>query len=44
MSIQGAMLNALSSLAAEQRAAALISNNVANAQTPGYVRRDLPRT
>jgi flagellar hook-associated protein 1 FlgK len=44
MSIQGAMLNALSSLAAEQRAAALISNNVANAQTPGYVRRDLPRS
>ncbi len=44
MSIQGAMLNALSSLAAEQRAAALISNNVANAQTAGYVRRDLPRS
>ncbi|EHL99814.1 flagellar hook-associated protein FlgK [Acetobacteraceae bacterium AT-5844] len=44
MSIQGAMLNALSSLAAEQRAAALISNNVSNAQTPGYVRRDMPRS
>jgi flagellar hook-associated protein 1 FlgK len=44
MSIQGAMQTALSSLAAEQRAAAIIANNVANAQTPGYVRREMPRS
>lgn len=44
MSIQGAMQNALTSLAAEQRAASIIANNVANANTPGYVRRDMPRS
>lgn len=44
MSLQGAMSTALSSLAAEQRAQAVIANNIANAQTPGYVRRDLPRS
>lgn len=43
MSIQAAMRNALTSLAAEQRHAMIIANNVANANTPGYVRRDLPR-
>lgn len=44
MSLQGAMSTALSSLAAEQRTSAIIANNIANAQTPGYVRRDVPRT
>jgi flagellar hook-associated protein 1 FlgK len=44
MTIQGTLLNALSSLAAEQRQAAVIANNVANANTPGYVRRELPRS
>lgn len=44
MSLQGAMSTALSSLAAEQRASAVIANNIANAQTPGYVRRELPRS
>lgn len=44
MSLQGALSTALSSLAAEQRQSALIANNIANANTPGYVRRDLPRT
>jgi flagellar hook-associated protein 1 FlgK len=43
MSLQGAMSTALSSLAAEQRASAVIANNIANAHTPGYVRRELPR-
>ncbi|MBK1659948.1 flagellar hook-associated protein FlgK [Paracraurococcus ruber] len=44
MTIQGALLTALSSLAAEQRQAAVIANNVANANTAGYVRRALPRS
>lgn len=44
MSIQAAMRSALSSLAAEQRQSMIIANNVANANTEGYVRRDLPRT
>jgi flagellar hook-associated protein 1 FlgK len=44
MSLQAALSSALTSLAAEQRASAVIANNVANAQTPGYVRRDLPRS
>lgn len=44
MSIQAALNNALSSLAAEQRQAMILSNNIANANTPGYVRRDLPRS
>ncbi|ONG48347.1 flagellar hook-associated protein FlgK [Pseudoroseomonas deserti] len=44
MSIQAALSNALSSLAAEQRHAMLLANNIANASTPGYVRRDLPRS
>ncbi|WP_052389267.1 flagellar hook-associated protein FlgK [Belnapia moabensis] len=44
MTIQGALLNALSSLAAEQAQAQIIANNIANASTPGYVRRDLPRS
>ncbi|PZO62167.1 MAG: flagellar hook-associated protein FlgK [Pseudoxanthomonas suwonensis] len=43
MSLQGALSTALSSLAAEQRNAALIANNIANANTDGYVRRELPR-
>ncbi|MDO9713406.1 flagellar hook-associated protein FlgK [Paracraurococcus lichenis] len=44
MTIQGALLTALSSLAAEQRQASVIANNVANANTVGYVRRELPRS
>lgn len=44
MTIQGALLNALSSMAAEQAQAQLIANNIANASTPGYVRRTLPRS
>jgi flagellar hook-associated protein 1 FlgK len=44
MSLQAALSSALTSLAAEQRASAVIANNVANAQTPGYVRRELPRS
>jgi flagellar hook-associated protein 1 FlgK len=44
MSLQAALSTALTSLAAEQRASAVIANNVANAQTAGYVRRDLPRS
>ncbi len=44
MSISAALSNALSSLAAEQRQAAILSNNIANASTPGYVRRDMPRS
>ncbi|MFC3126148.1 flagellar hook-associated protein FlgK [Pseudoroseomonas globiformis] len=44
MSLQAALSTALSSLAAEQRQSALIANNIANANTEGYVRRDLPRT
>lgn len=44
MTIQGALLNALSSMAAEQAQAQLIANNIANASTPGYVRRALPRS
>ena len=44
MSIQAALSNALSSLAAEQRHAMILANNIANASTPGYVRRDMPRS
>lgn len=44
MTIQGALLNALSSMAAEQAQAQLIANNIANASTPGYVRRTMPRS
>ncbi|MCQ4159922.1 flagellar hook-associated protein FlgK [Roseomonas sp. GC11] len=44
MSIQAAMSNALSSLTAEQRQAMIISNNIANANTTGYVRRDMERS
>ncbi|WP_120010419.1 flagellar hook-associated protein FlgK [Teichococcus vastitatis] len=44
MSLQAALSTALSSLAAEQRQSALIANNIANANTEGYVRRDLPRS
>lgn len=44
MSIQAALSSALSSLAAEQRQSAILANNIANANTPGYVRRELPRS
>jgi len=44
MSIQGALSNALSSLAAEQRQSMILANNIANANTPGYVRREMPRS
>ncbi|MBO1076048.1 flagellar hook-associated protein FlgK [Roseomonas marmotae] len=44
MSLQAALSAALTSLAAEQRASSVIANNVANVQTPGFVRRDLPRS
>jgi len=43
MSIQGALSAALSSLAAEQRQSMVLANNIANANTPGYVRREMPR-
>ncbi|CAH2605523.1 Flagellar hook-associated protein flgK (plasmid) [Rhodovastum atsumiense] len=43
MTISGALANALSSLQIEQRQAELIAGNIANANTPGYVRRGLPR-
>ena len=41
MSITGAIVNANSGLAAAQRRADVVSNNIANALTPGYARRDL---
>ncbi|MDJ0390360.1 flagellar hook-associated protein FlgK [Roseomonas sp. E05] len=44
MSIQAALSSALSSLAAEQRQSAVLANNIANANTAGYVRRELPRS
>lgn len=42
MSISGALYSALSSMAAEQAQAQVIANNIANANTEGYVRRVLP--
>src|SRR5579864_1721657 len=44
MSIQGTILIAASSLDVSQQQASLIANNVANANTPGYVRRVLPQS
>ncbi|MFC7611551.1 flagellar basal body protein [Teichococcus aestuarii] len=44
MSIQAALSNALSSLAAEQRQSSILANNIANANTSGYVRREMPRS
>lgn len=44
MTIQAALSNALSSLAAEQRQSSILANNIANANTPGYVRREMPRS
>lgn len=41
MSITSAMTNALSGLAANARAAEIVSSNVANALTEGYARREL---
>ena len=41
MSITGALSNALSGLTVQARAAELVSSNVANANTPGYVKREL---
>ena len=41
MSISSALSASLSGLTASSRAAELVSSNVANALTPGYVRRDL---
>ncbi|HTR16047.1 MAG TPA: flagellar hook-associated protein FlgK [Acetobacteraceae bacterium] len=43
MTIQGALASALSSLNLEQQQAQVIANNIANANTPGYVQRDIPR-
>jgi flagellar hook-associated protein 1 FlgK len=43
MTISGALMSALSSLNVEQQQINVISNNVANASTPGYVERSLPR-
>lgn len=44
MSIQGAMNTALSSLTVLQQQTSLISNNIANASTPGYQQQDLTQT
>jgi flagellar hook-associated protein 1 FlgK len=44
MSLQAALSTALTSLAAEQRQSAVLANNIANANTKGYVRRELPRS
>lgn len=44
MTISAALSNALSSMAAEQRQSMILANNIANANTPGYVRRDMPRS
>lgn len=41
MTIAGSLANALSGLTAQARAAELVSSNVANAQTPGYGRREI---
>lgn len=41
MSIAGSLASALSGLTAAARAAEVISSNIANAQTPGYGRREL---
>lgn len=41
MTISGAISNANSGMAAAQRRADVVSNNIANALTPGYVRREL---
>jgi len=41
MSISSALLNATSGLAAASRRADIVSNNVANALTPGFARRDV---
>lgn len=41
MSISGSLNNALSGLTANARAAELVSNNVANATSPSYARREL---
>lgn len=44
MSISGAMNSALSGLSAASRGAEVVSSNIANAQTPGYGRRELMTT
>lgn len=44
MSITGAMNAALSGLTAASRGAEVVSNNIANAQTPGFGRRELITT
>ncbi|GKY86668.1 flagellar hook-associated protein FlgK [Sinisalibacter aestuarii] len=44
MTIAGSLSNALSGLAAQARAAELVSSNVANANTRGYARRELELT
>ncbi|RME18832.1 MAG: flagellar hook-associated protein FlgK [Alphaproteobacteria bacterium] len=44
MSITGSLANALSGLAAQSKAAELVSSNVANAGTPGYGRREISLT
>ncbi len=44
MSISSALSNALTGLNAASRSAELISNNVANAMTPGYAKRTLELT
>ncbi len=41
MSISSALLNATSGLSAASRRADIVSNNVANALTPGFARRDV---
>lgn len=41
MSISGAMANANSGLSAASQRASVVSNNVANALTPGYARREI---
>lgn len=41
MSIAGALSNALSGLTASSRSAEMVSNNIANALTEGYARREL---
>lgn len=44
MSISGTLSNALSGLVAAQRSAEVVSNNIANATTEGYGRRDVTLT
>ncbi|MEC3861285.1 flagellar hook-associated protein FlgK [Mesobacterium sp. TK19101] len=41
MSLSGALSNAMSGISANARAASLVSDNIANALTPGYGRREL---